>query len=708
MFENIYKLFEKELSGNNALDIVKGISNYHRIQSSPGFRQAALFCKEKIEGYKIPIVNILEFPATGKKTFWNCPIPKEWVINSATLEIVEPEDQSEILCRFFENPCSIIQRSGATPSEGLTAEIVILPKNLSTEEMKKYDLKGKFILTNDQDLLKLRKIAVGQLGAIGIIYDHVSELPPIRSRSNFPTATRYTSFWYGTKGEEGDALGFVLSASQGDKLRSLIKENNQEIKEAKEKDKKPPKKLRLKATIDAEFYDGKMEVVEFLIPGKMKNQEVLAVAHLCHPKPGALDNASGCATLIEVARTIQHLISENKIPQPTRSIRFLLMAEYTGTYCFLSQNEKELNKWVGGINLDMVGADQSIGGGRTLILERTHNANPSYVNDLLAIIFEKATKQVSNLGKTNAYAMFAYARDQPFSGGSDHHLLGDPQVNIPSPMLIQWPDKYYHSSEDTCEKLSPDMLKIVGKITATYCYFLANLSDDELFWLANEIVTRGKIRVTNRSQKIIKSVTDYLGNKEKTKQEKTQFIAEILGRIEQEYSYNQDLELQTLESLRNLANSKTEQNAVQEVLEQYENNLAISVDQETQYIKNFIHHFSEQKGISLKNQEKKHQKMKGEDLIPKRIMKGPITSLFLLDLSYQQRKELKSIEDQFSKMKHTFQSALFWIDDKRSIGEIANLIQNEHKKSSVEFLIKMLKKYEEFGLLKLEKKDKEG
>ncbi|MHA1353735.1 MAG: hypothetical protein ACTSR1_00985 [Candidatus Heimdallarchaeota archaeon] len=34
----------------------------------------------------------------------------------------------------------------------------------------------------------------------------------------------------------------------------------------------------------------------------------------------------------------------------------------------------------------MVGADQEVGGGRTLVLERTHNSNPSYVNDVLSAL----------------------------------------------------------------------------------------------------------------------------------------------------------------------------------------------------------------------------------------------------------------------------------------------------------------------------------
>ena len=453
MFKKIYDLISKEFSGKNAKEVIGGIANFHRIQSSPGFREAASFCQKQLESYDIPLVKTLSYPATGSNSYWGCPVPKEWAIKSATLELIEPNGTKRNLCRFFENPCSVIQRSKATPPEGISGEVIILPNGMNDEELEKLDLKGKFILTDDPDLKRLRLIAVNKLGAAGIIYDLVSELKPFRTRANFPTARRYTSFWYGTKGDEGDALGFVLSAEQGDDLRKIIKANEKENEKLK-KEGKATKQVKVHAKIESSFYDGEMEVVEFFIPGKEKGQEVIAVAHLCHPKPGAIDNASGCGTLIEVARALNDLITSGELKQPKRGIRFLLMAEFTGTYCYLASNEKKIPEFIAGINLDMVGADQTIGGGRTLVMERTHSALPSYVNDVLSAMLTEASKEVTNFQGTGGYATFKFANDQPLSGGSDHVVLGHPDVGIGTPMFIQWPDRYYHTGEDTIEKVS--------------------------------------------------------------------------------------------------------------------------------------------------------------------------------------------------------------------------------------------------------------
>ncbi|GAG05773.1 unnamed protein product, partial [marine sediment metagenome] len=261
MFKKIYNLISKEFSGKNTKEVIGGIANFHRIQSSPGFREAASFCQKQLENYDIPLVKTHSYPATGSNSYWGCPVPKEWAIKSATLELIEPNGTKRYLCRFFENPCSVIQRSKATPLEGISGEVIILPNGMKDEDLEKLDLKDKFILTDDPDLKRLRLIAVNKLGAAGIIYDLVSELKPYRTRANFPTARRYTSFWYGTKGDEGDALGFVLSAEQGDDLRKIIKNNEKENEKLK-KEGKPTKQVKVHAKIESSFYDGEMEVVE--------------------------------------------------------------------------------------------------------------------------------------------------------------------------------------------------------------------------------------------------------------------------------------------------------------------------------------------------------------------------------------------------------------------------------------------------------------
>jgi aminopeptidase YwaD len=595
--------------------------------------------------------------------------------------------------------CSVIQRSKTTPKDGIEAEVVILPQGLTEEEMKKHDIKGKFILTDDPDLTKLRLLAVNKLGAVGIIYDLVSELPPYRTRANFPTARRYTSFWYGKNGGESDALGFVLSATEGNDLRKLIENTEKKNKKLKEKGKEGNEKVVLRAKVDAKFYDGEMEVVDFFIPGKEKGQEVLAVAHLCHPKPGAVDNGSGCGTLIEVARTLEKLIAEGTLEQPKRGIRFLLMAEFTGTFCYLATNEKKIDQFVAGINLDMVGADQEVGGGRTLVLERTHNSNPSYVNDVLSALLNEVSKEVPNFLGSEGYATFKYANDQPFSGGSDHVVLGEPGVGIGTPMFIQWPDKYYHTGEDSIEKVCPKMLQLVGSMTAAYCYFIANAEKADILWMAQEVFTKGKERLSAYARKMVNDFS------KKAQQKDYKHLSATLKRILPLFNFRRDIELQALDSIMKL--NITNEEMLKEYLSELKKEITVFTENEIKLTTKAIEEIAKTLGVKKEKEEEKEKTeldLLGEKLIPIRIYRGMVTGLSLNDLTSEDAKEQQAINEEYLGMRVVLMSALFWIDGKRTISEIAELVKNDLGKTSVAYLVKMFKFYEKHKLLKLDEK----
>jgi len=71
--------------------------------------------------------------------------------------------------------------------------------------------------------------------------------------------------------------------------------------------------IRLHAVAKAGQHAGNYEVVTAVIPGadvRLKDEEIAFSCHLDHQRPGANDNASGCVTILEVARTLQKLIAE--------------------------------------------------------------------------------------------------------------------------------------------------------------------------------------------------------------------------------------------------------------------------------------------------------------------------------------------------------------------------------------------------------------
>src|SRR5262249_58916232 len=93
-------------------------------------------------------------------------------------------------------------------------------------------------------------------------------------------------------------------------------------------------RIQLHAHVKAGQHPGFYEVVTATIAGsdpKMKDAEIAFSCHLDHQRPGANDNASGCVTILEAARTLQKLIAGGQLSRPARTIRFIWPPEVEGT-----------------------------------------------------------------------------------------------------------------------------------------------------------------------------------------------------------------------------------------------------------------------------------------------------------------------------------------------------------------------------------------
>src|SRR5262249_4530559 len=117
-------------------------------------------------------------------------------------------------------------------------------------------------------------------------------------------------------------------------------------------------KVRLHALVHAGQHAGFYEVVTGTIPGSdpvLKNQEIAFSCHLDHQRPGANDNASGCVTILEVARTLQKLISNGTLAAPARTIRFIWPPEIEGSVTLLNARPEFAQRIKAVVHMDMVG-----------------------------------------------------------------------------------------------------------------------------------------------------------------------------------------------------------------------------------------------------------------------------------------------------------------------------------------------------------------
>src|SRR5205823_11215789 len=79
--------------------------------------------------------------------------------------------------------------------------------------------------------------------------------------------------------------------------------------------------IRLHAIVRAGQHPGFYEITTATIPGSLPKEEIVYSCHLDHPRPGANDNASGCATILEVARTLSKRMARRRRDAPRAANR---------------------------------------------------------------------------------------------------------------------------------------------------------------------------------------------------------------------------------------------------------------------------------------------------------------------------------------------------------------------------------------------------
>jgi hypothetical protein len=669
-FRQTFQQIWDAYSGEAAWQTVSDLSRYHRIQASPGYRRAAQMVHRRLARAGLR-AEILAYPAAERTRFWAWPSFQEWDCRAASLHLVAPEEEARLLADFRAAPQSLIQRSDAFEGE---AQVVLLEDGLKAEEYEGLDLAGKVVLTRGS-LRRVWELAVHERGAAGILFDGMRAVEPVRPQGDLADARQYTSFWW----YAGDTrcFGFVLTPRQGQALRRLLKKDDEPV--------------RIRAEVEAQLYSGQFEVVSGTIPGYDEG-EVLVVAHLCHPQPSANDNASGAAAALEAAYVLQKLVDEGELPLPRRTIRFLWMPEMTGTFAYLSNREQDLDQIVAGLNLDMVGEDQEQTGSSWL-LESPPDAAASFAPVLVASLRDELLRLKGMAGVSPShtglgeYPLYRQV-DVAFSGGSDHYVLSDPTVGIPTPMLIQWPDRFYHTSDDTPDRTDPDSLRRAGALAAAYAYWLATASLEETTWLGYEMQAHFKMRVVKAAQAAVGAGLVSLD---------ADGLARVGGDLDRRLAYLLERQQAALGSLLRLAPVTCLVQDLQAAAQQV-------VQAELECVQAALELHAAVLGLPglLEPPAPELDKTESEaaGLVPARQVRGPIALRDdLRRLSPEDREAWRRlVDDRPSGQSHTLTAlALYWADGQRSVLEIASLVELEAGVRDVELLLFYFRMLEKLG-----------
>jgi hypothetical protein len=506
-----------ELSGETAKRNLEVIATFHRQRGSRGFHAAAELVAERARAYGLSDVQILEFPADGKifygtqrsRPAWDAEVgelievrpgappvcDKEKIENGKAAFNTECEPQYERkIASYAAEPVVLAEES---ESAEVTAELVDAGEGTKESDYAGKDVKGKIVLVSAQPGA-VQELAVGKFGAAGIV----------------SCAQNQKTAWWGEDENlirwghletftEHKTFGFMVSLKTARGMRERLAHGE---------------KITLHAVVKAGQHPGNYEVATATIPGadaKLKEEEIAFSCHLDHQRPGANDNASGCVTILEVARTLQKLIAEGKLARPARTIRFIWPPEIEGTITLLNAKPEFVKRIKAAIHMDMVG-----GGPATKAVfhvTRGPMSLPSFVHDVAWAFAEYVNEESYKFAATGKaeYPFVApeggkeplRAEYSAYTMGSDHDVYQDSSFGIPAIYMNDWPDRYIHTNFDTAANIDTTKLKRAAFIGAASGYFLAEDLSKHLEDISR-VARRGellrKVQKLNRAQSLSK------------------------------------------------------------------------------------------------------------------------------------------------------------------------------------------------------------
>ena len=677
---SLNKLVKDELSGTVAKSYVAQITRFHRVQASTMFHEAAEYVKDELTKIGLKDAHIEQFPADGKYKYWTHTSPVGWTARNAELRLIEPEEK--LIATYEDCPQSLHTYSKATPSGGIVAELVDVDNGTKPKDYEGKDVKGKFVLASGTRARFIHELAVYKYGAAGVITDTCYEFPGAREALDIPDAHAYQSIWPTADDIDKATFGFSLSKRQGNQLRALLRSG---------------KTVKLKATVDTELFPGNEDVVTATIHGTSKaNEEIFLVAHLCHPKPSANDNASGSGLLLEIARTVNALITSGKMPPPTRTIRFIWVPETLGSTAYIAAHEDLPKRLVAGINLDMVGEDQELCRS-TLTMDRTPDSCPSYLNDLVFSIIEQSIKEFDKHTPFGSSSTFRF-HSTTFSDGSDHAEFTESTTHVPCIMLLQWPDLFYHTSMDTLDKVSEDSLRRVGWIATVAALTLANATSDGAFLIATETATRSIARIEETAREAIQEL--YKKKEDKQLRDKPAELAKELAKTANYYKNKLEhiawREQHAIKSVKRLG----ENHELNAFLDKHCEDIASWGQKEIGKLDEALSFIAKASNVTLPAKlEETEAENELTKLIPRRLFRGTFGLSLKKELGEKEYEWYEKIIEKDSAFNLKLGEALNFMDGKRNVYDILKAVSAEYTETKPEEMLKVLKDLEKLKLI---------
>ncbi len=458
-----------ELSGSLAKRNLEYITRLHRMRASKDFRTGAEFVARQARLYGLEDVKVHEFPADGHTMYGTQKARPGWDPEFAELWEVRADGARTLpvarIASFEDEPVILAEDSD---SADVTAELVDVGVGGSDRDYAGKNVRGKLVLLSGP-LTDAAALAIDKYGAKGMLSDMPNQVTAWwKEDVNLIRWGHLDAF------EARHTFAFMLSSKQANALRGRLANGEH---------------VTLHAIVRAARHASMYNPVTALIPGSdLRAEEIVLSCHLDHQRPGANDNASGCATILEVGRTIAKLIADGKIARPSRSIRFVWPCEVECTMVLFNAEPAMRARFKAVVHMDMVGGAQ--------VTKAVFHVNgsplslPTFVNDVGhafgAFVNEESGAYAAGVGGKYPLVSVEGGKEPleaelaEFSMGSDNELYTEGSYRIPSIYMDDWPDRYIHTNFDVPANIDPTKLQRAAFIGAASVLFLANMKSRDV------------------------------------------------------------------------------------------------------------------------------------------------------------------------------------------------------------------------------------
>ncbi len=473
---SVARSLAEEISGGAARRTVQELTLHHRMRGSRGFAAAAGLIRAALEEAGLEGVEILSLPADGtimygtqrSRPAWDAEFGELWELIQSQGPDVESWAPSRRVASWASSPIGLAQDSASGLAE---ADLVDVGAGSAEKDYEGKEVKGMLVLTSEQPG-SVARLAVEARGAAGVVsYAQNQKTAWWKEDGSLVRWGHMESF------PAPAGFGFMISLDQARAWKERMARGE---------------RVRLRAVVEAGAHPGAYLIPTAVIPGNdpaLREREIVFSCHLDHPSPGANDNASGCATILEVARSLARLSGAGVLPPPRRTIRFVWPAEIEGTIALLNARPGQAARTDAVIHMDMVGGNPSITKA-VFHVTRSPASMPSFTDDVAEAIGRFVNRETSKFagGKETDFPLVdpeggreaLLAEMAPFSMGSDHQVWTEGSFRVPAIYLNDWPDRYIHTNKDVVDNIDATKLKRAAFIGAACGWYLSRLTSDEV------------------------------------------------------------------------------------------------------------------------------------------------------------------------------------------------------------------------------------